>query len=69
MSPALIRAIGRWTLAALMLNGVIGSSVFGLPSVIAGKLGAASPWAWLIAALMISVVVACFAEVSSRFGR
>jgi amino acid transporter len=52
-----------------MLNGVIGSSVFGLPSVIAGKLGTASPWAWLIAALGISVVVACFAEVSSRFGK
>src|SRR5512143_567987 len=69
MSPALVRAIGRWTLAALMLNGVIGSSVFGLPSVIAAKLGAASPWAWLVAALAILVVVACFAEVSSRFGR
>lgn len=67
MSPSLVRAIGRWTLAALMLNGVIGSSVFGLPGVIAGKLGSASPWAWLLAALMISVVVACFAEVSSRF--
>lgn len=69
MSPPLLRAIGRWTLAALMLNGVIGSSVFGLPSVIAGKLGAASPWAWLVAALGIAVVVACFAEVSSRFER
>jgi amino acid transporter len=52
-----------------MLNGVIGSSVFGLPSVIAGKLGAASPWAWLVAAAGIGVVVACFAEVSSRFGQ
>lgn len=69
MTPTLVRAIGRWALAGLMLNGVIGSSVFGLPSVIAGKLGTASPWAWLIAALGISVVVACFAEVSSRFGQ
>jgi amino acid transporter len=67
MSPALVRAIGRWGLAALMLNGVIGSSVFGLPSVIAGTLGTASPWAWLVAALGISLVVACFAEVAFRF--
>lgn len=69
MSQPLVRAIGRWTLAALMLNGVIGSSVFGLPSVIAGKVGSASPWAWLLAALAIGVIVACFAEVSSRFGQ
>ena len=69
MSPTLLRVIGRWGLAALMLNGVIGSSVFGLPSVIAGKLGSASPWAWLVAALGIGVVVACFAEVASRFGQ
>ncbi|MFN8652979.1 MAG: APC family permease [Gemmatimonadales bacterium] len=68
MNAPLVRAIGRWTLVALMLNGVIGSSVFGLPSVIAGKVGSASPWAWLVAALAISVIVACFAEVSSRFG-
>ena len=67
MTQPLVRAIGRWTLAALMLNGVIGSSVFGLPSVIAGKLGPASPWAWLAAALAIAIVVACFAEVASRF--
>ncbi|MEO8138110.1 MAG: APC family permease [Gemmatimonadota bacterium] len=68
MSPTLVRAIGRWSLAALVLNSVIGSSVFGLPSVIAGKLGGASPWAWLLAALGIGVIVACFAEVASRFG-
>ena len=65
--PALLRAIGRWSLVALVLNGVIGSSVFGLPSVIGGKLGAMSPLAWLVAALGIGTVVACFAEVASRF--
>jgi amino acid transporter len=65
--PALLRAIGRWSLIALVLNGVIGSSVFGLPSVIAGKLGSLSPLAWLVAALGIGTVVACFAEVASRF--
>jgi amino acid transporter len=65
--PALLRAIGRWSLVALVLNGVIGSSVFGLPSVITGKVGAMSPVAWLVAALGIATVVACFAEVASRF--
>lgn len=67
MKPALVRDIGRWSLAALVLNGVIGSSVFGLPSVITGRLGSASPYAWLVAALGIAVIIACFAEVASRF--
>ena len=65
--PALVRAIGRWSLAALTINCIIGSGVFGLPSVIAGMLGNASPFAWIVAALATGLVMACFAEVSSRF--
>jgi APA family basic amino acid/polyamine antiporter len=68
-SPTLVRAIGRWSLAALTINCIIGSGVFGLPSVIAGALGNASPFAWLFAAVASGLVVACFAEVSSRFDR
>jgi APA family basic amino acid/polyamine antiporter len=66
--PELVRSIGRWTLAGLVLNAIIGSSVFGLPAVIARQLGAASPWAWVFAAAGIGLIVACFAEVASRFG-
>jgi amino acid transporter len=50
-----------------VLNAVIGSSVFGLPSVVAGELGAASPLAWLLAAVGMALIVGCFAEVASRF--
>jgi APA family basic amino acid/polyamine antiporter len=63
----LVRAMGRWTLAALVLNSIIGSSVFGLPSVVAGLVGRASPLAYLLAAAGIGVITACFAEVASRF--
>ncbi len=63
----LIRALGRWALAALVVNSIIGSGVFALPGVIAGMLGPASPWAVLVAAAGIAVIVACFAEVSSQF--
>lgn len=66
-SAPLRRTIGRLALTGLVLNAVIGSSVFGLPSTIGGRLGAASPWAWLVAALGMTLVVACFAEVASRF--
>ena len=65
--PELVRTIGRWALAGLVINGVIGSAIFGTPSLIAGKLGRAAPWAWVVAAVLIGVVIACFAEVASRF--
>jgi basic amino acid/polyamine antiporter, APA family len=67
--PTLYQAIGRLALIGLVLNSVIGSSVFGLPSVIGGRLGGASPWAWLAAGVGMALVVACFAEVASRFGQ
>ena len=63
----LIRAIGRWSLAALVLNSIIGSSIFGLPSVIAKLVGRASPLAYLLTALGVAVLMGCFAEVASQF--
>jgi len=67
-SRGLIRAMGRWTLTALVINSIIGSGIFGLPSVVAGYLGRQSPLAYLVAAAGIGVVIACFAEVASQFG-
>jgi amino acid transporter len=63
----LIRAMGRWTLTALVINSIIGSGIFGLPSVVAGYVGKQSPLAYLLAAGGIGIVVACFAEVASQF--
>ena len=65
--PSLLRAIGRWSLTALVINCIIGSGIFGLPSVLAQSLGSASPIAWLLAAAATFLVMACFAEVASRF--
>lgn len=66
-APELIRTIGRWSLAALVLNGIIGSGIYGLPSLIAARVGVASIWAWVAAAVAIGVIMAAFAEVASRF--
>jgi amino acid transporter len=63
----LVRAIGRWSLAALMLNTMIGSSIFGLPSLIAGHLGKLSPTGYLVAFAGVGVIAACLAEVASQF--
>jgi amino acid transporter len=65
--PSLIRAIGRWSLTAGVINAVIGSGIFGLPSAVANLVGAWSPVAVLIAGCSIFIVILCFAEVGSRF--
>ena len=66
-STQLVRAIGRWSLTALAINGMIGSGIFGLPSTIAGLTGRLSPWAVVLAGLCTAVIVACFSEVASCF--
>jgi basic amino acid/polyamine antiporter, APA family len=65
--PALVRAIGRWALTAAVVNSVIGSGIFGLPSTVAGFVGPWGPLAVLLAGVCMFVVVLCFAEVGSRF--
>ncbi len=63
----LVRAIGRWSLAALVINSIIGSGIFGLPSDVARLIGRASPWAVLLAGGAAGIIMACFAEVASQF--
>lgn len=65
--PELVRSLGRWSLAALVLNGIIGSSVFFLPGPLADRLGWMSLVAWAVAAACCGAMILCFAEVSSRF--
>lgn len=63
----LVRAIGRWSLVALVVNSIIGSGVFGLPSTVAALIGRLSPFAVLSAGAGMAVIMGCFAEVASRF--
>ena len=50
-----------------MVNSIIGSGIFGLPSLITRQLGAAGPVAWVAAAVFSGIIMVCFAEVASRF--
>jgi amino acid transporter len=65
--PELIRSIGRWSLAALVLNGIIGSGVFVQPGTVGGLLGWTGMIAWVLAAGFTAAFIFCFAEVASRF--
>jgi basic amino acid/polyamine antiporter, APA family len=66
-STALIRTIGRWSLTALVINSIIGSGVFGLPSVVSGRVGQMAPIAYFIAGTGMAVIAGCLAEVASQF--
>lgn len=50
-----------------MVNSMVGSSVFGLPSTLVSLLGSFSPWAVILAALVMAAIVGCYAEVASQF--
>jgi basic amino acid/polyamine antiporter, APA family len=63
----LVRTIGRWSLTALAVNCILGSGIFGLPSVVAGLVPRHSPVAVLLAGAAMGVIIACYAEVASQF--
>jgi len=62
-----IRAIGRWSFTALIVNSIIGSGIFGIPGVLMVTTGRASPIVMLAAGLLMAVILLCYAEVSSQF--
>lgn len=63
----LVRSIGRWAMTALVINCIIGGGIFGLPGELTRLLGRASPFAMILAALGVAVLLSCFAEVASQF--
>ena len=63
----LVRGIGRWDLTAIAINTIIGTGIFILPARAAGLIGDFSLAAIVACAVIIGLVVLCFAEVSSRF--
>jgi basic amino acid/polyamine antiporter, APA family len=66
-SHGLVRTIGRWSLTALMVNSIIGVSIFKLPADLAEKLSWLSPLSCLAAGAGILIIAACIAEVSSLY--
>ncbi|HEX7294482.1 MAG TPA: amino acid permease [Pyrinomonadaceae bacterium] len=63
----LIRGIRRWDLVAVTINAIIGAGVFGLPSRTYALIGTYSIIAFFACALIVALIILCFAEVGSRF--
>ena len=61
------RSIGRWAMTGLVINSIIGSGIFGVPSELIRLLGRASPLAMIVAAFAMAVIMAAVTEVASQF--
>ena len=66
-SEGLVRGIRRWDLVAITINGIIGAGIFGLPAKVFSLIGSYSLLAFVACALVVTLIVLCFAEVGSRF--
>lgn len=66
-TPGLVRSMRRWDLVGVVLNGVIGAGIFGLPSKVFSLAGPYSVFAFLVCAVCVAAIVLCFAEVASRY--
>ncbi|HMF97169.1 MAG TPA: APC family permease [Vicinamibacterales bacterium] len=62
----LVRAIGARQLTASIINVTIGAGIFVLPAAAAGGLGPAAPLAYVVCAVLMALIVCCFAAAGSR---
>jgi amino acid transporter len=54
------------SLAAAIFNYTVGSGIFALPALAVARLGTSAPLAYLVCAVIMALVVLCFAEAGSR---
>ena len=63
----LSRQLSRTGIWLLIINGMIGAGIFGLPGALSRLAGAGSTWVFLLCALMIAPIMVCFAQMASYF--
>ena len=63
----LVRGLGRWDFTAVVVNTIIGAGIFGLPAKVYAQIGTYSLLAFVLCALIVGLIVLCYAEVASRF--
>jgi APA family basic amino acid/polyamine antiporter len=62
----LVRAIGPRQLTASIINVTIGAGIFVLPAAASAGLGPAAPIAYIVCAVLMALIVCCFASAGSR---
>jgi APA family basic amino acid/polyamine antiporter len=64
--PTLKRVIGIGGLSVLAVNQIVGSGIFGLPGAVSAVLGPSAVLAYVVVAILMTLVGLCLAEVGSR---
>ncbi|MBK6427901.1 MAG: amino acid permease [Blastocatellia bacterium] len=64
---SLRRDLTRTGIALLVVNGIIGAGIFGLPSEAARLVGTFSPWLFVICGIIMATVMLSFAQAASYF--
>lgn len=67
LQEKLPRNLGAWAIWLLVVNGMVGAGIFGLPSGAAKLAGEFSPWVFVLCAVLILPVLLSFAELASYF--
>src|SRR4051812_4786509 len=62
----LVRALGVRQLTASIINVTVGAGIFVLPAAAAATLGPAAPIAYIVCAVLMALIVCCFASAGSR---
>lgn len=62
------RGLGLWALWLLVVNGMIGAGIFGLPGDAARLAGNHSPAIFVLCAVLVLPILLTFAHLASRFG-
>src|SRR5947207_2108815 len=60
------RTIGVFGLACAVVNITIGTGIFVLPALVAGRLGGAAIICFFVGGLLIFLIALCFAEVGGK---
>ncbi len=63
----LSRQITAWGIWLLAVNGMIGAGIFAVPGGAAALMGVWSPLVYVVCAILLGLIVACYAELASRF--
>ncbi|MBM3817473.1 MAG: amino acid permease [Acidimicrobiia bacterium] len=64
---SLVRGLSLPHLVALLINGIIGAGILGLPARAYALAGPYSPLVWVASGILVAGIALCFAEVSSRY--
>ena len=64
-----VRSMGTFGVLLLVVNGLIGAGIFGLPEVLHEAVGSFAPWLLLLGGILVGCIAICFAQLTGLTDR